>query len=245
MNKYRKQAIIVGILFIIATAAPLLSTPFISPVFNPGNTQDYLVNVAENTTQVTTGALLEVIMALAIAGIAITLYPVLKKYSETLAMGYVVIRTIEGVIFIVVAVFGLLSMVTLSQEFVKAGAPSASHFQTLGTLLTAAHDWAYIVSNPVFSLSALILNYVLYRSKFVPRFISVWGMIGTVLLLAGGLSGMFSLLTDTSILGNTIYLPLAVQEMVFAVWLIVKGFNLDYLPSGPGNARAQTTANIL
>jgi len=236
MNTYRKQAIIVGILFIIATAAPLLSTPFINPIFiNPINTPDYLVNVAENATQVTTGALLELIMALAIAGIATTLYPILKKYNETLAMGYVVARIIEGVIFIVVAVFGLLSLLTLSQEFVKAGTPDAFYFQTLGTLLIAAHDWSYIISNPVFSLSALILNYVLYQSKFVPRFISVWGLIGTVLLLAGGFLGMFSLLTETSILGNVIYLPIAVQEMVFAVWLIVKGFNLDYLTSRPGN----------
>ena len=110
MNTYRKTAVIVGILFIIATAAPLLSGPFIN--FSADN----LADISANSSQVTVGALLELIMALSIAGIAITIYPILRRNNETLAIGYVGIRIIEGVVFIVVAVIGLLSLISLSEE---------------------------------------------------------------------------------------------------------------------------------
>ena len=222
MNSYKKTAIIVGILFIIATAAPILSGLFINIINGP----DYLTDVYANSVQVTTGALLELIMALAIVGIATTIYPVLKKCSETLASGYMGIRIIEGVIFVAVAVLGLLSLLTLSQEFVIAGSPDVSYFQTIGTLLRSAHDWSYLLSGQVvFPFSALILNFALYRSKLVPKFISVWGLIGAVVLLTGGLSGMFGLFAENPVLETVFFLPIALQEMVFATWLIVKGFN--------------------
>jgi hypothetical protein len=231
MNSYRKTAILVGILFIIATGAPMLSIPFIGLI----NAPDYLANVAANATRVTTGALLELIMALAIAGIAISIYPVLKKHNQALAIGYFGARITEGVLFIVVAVISLPSLLTLSQEFVKAGTPDASHFQTLGTLLVAAHDLVYLLSGEiVFSLSALILNYVLFQTKLVPRWLSVWGVIGAALLLAGALSRMFGLFDDTSALETILFLPIALQEMAFAVWLIVKGFNTRAIASMSG-----------
>ena len=232
MNSYRRTAIIVGVLFIIATAAPLLSGSFINV------SEENLAGISVNSFQVTVGALLELIMALAIAGIAITFYPVLRKNNETLAVGYVGIRIIEGVIFIVVAVIGLLSLLALSQEFVEVGAPGGSYFQTMGALLLSAHDWAYVIGGQiVFSVSAIILNYVLFRSRLVPRFISIWGLIGAVLILAGGISGMFDLFAEASVVETVIFLPIAVQEMVLAVWLIAKGFNLQILASRLGNTQ--------
>ena len=232
MNSYRKTAIIVGILFIIATAAPLLSGLFIDV------SEDNLAGISVNSFQVTVGALLELIMALAIAGIAITIYPVLRKNNETLAVGYVGIRIIEGVIFIVVAVIGLLSLLALSQEFVEVGSPSGSYFQTMGALLLSAHDWAYVIGGQiVFSVSAIISHYVLFQARLVPRFISVWGLIGAVLILAGGISGMFDLFAEASVVETVIFLPIAVQEMVLAVWLIAKGFNLQILASRLGNSQ--------
>jgi len=219
----------VGVLFIIATGAPILSFQFLQHI----TASDYLISVAANATQVTMGALLEFIMALAIAGIAIAMYPILQKYSETLAIGYLGARLMEAVIFIVIAVLGVLSVVTLSREFVRAGSPDVSYFQTLGTLLVGAHDWSYVLAGKVvFTLSALILNYVLYQSKLVPRFLAVWGLLGAVLLLAGGVLNMFGLLPDTSVLGTLVFLPIALQEMVFAVWLILKGFNPTAFGSG-------------
>ncbi|PPA79611.1 MAG: hypothetical protein C00003105_02069 [ANME-2 cluster archaeon HR1] len=110
---------------------------------------------------------------------------------------------------------------TLSQEFVKAGAPDASYYQTLGTLLLAAGDWAFLLGfGLAFTLSALILNFLLYQSKLIPRWLSGWGFVGAVLIFAYYLLQFFSI-NQVEIL----FLPIAVQEMVFAVWLIIKGFN--------------------
>jgi hypothetical protein len=232
MNSNRKTAIIVGVLFITATVANILSDVFLGPILDA---PDYLIKVSANENQVIIGALFKLIMAVACAGIAIWLYPILKKHNEALALGYVGARIIEGVLYIV-AVISLLSLLTLSQEFVKAGAPDASHFQALGTLLLAASDWAFMLGITVFGLGALMLYYLLYQSKLIPRWLSVWGLIGAPLMLAGGLLGMFGSLTETSVLGTFIFLPIAVNEMVLAVWLIVKGFNPSAI--APESAKA-------
>ena len=226
MNSNRKTAIIVGVLFIAATVAGILSV-----VYGPNlDAPDYLANLSANENQVFIGALLEFTMAVLIVGIPIFMYPILKKYNEALALGYVVFRTIEVVIFTVGAI-SLLTLLTLSQEFVLAGATDASYFQTLATLLLAVREWGGgTFSAIVFSLSALILNYVLYRSKLIPRWLSGWGLIGAILYLGSGFLPLFGYG-----LLSTIYLlmeaPLGLNEMVFAVWLIVKGFNSSAIDS--------------
>ena len=220
MNTNRKTAISVGVFYIGATVAGILSK-----VFGPNlDAPDYLANLPANENQLIIKALLEFTMAVLILGIAIWLYQVLKKQNKTLALGFVVTRTIEAVIF-TVSVISLLTLLTISQEFVKAGAPDASYFQTLGTLLLAVREWGGgVCSTIVFSLSALMLNYILYRSKLIPRWLSGWGLIGATLYLGSGFLPLFG--HDPR---STIYLlmeaPLALQEMVFAVWLIVKGFD--------------------
>ena len=231
MNSYRKNAIIVGVLFIIATVVPLLSFPFTRHVDTP----DYLIKVSANATQVIIGALFVLIMGLAVVGIAIWLYPVLKKHNEALALGSVGFRIIEGVLFIV-GVIGLLSLVTLSQEYVKAGAPDASYFQSLGTLLLAARDWAGVLGSFAFILGALMYYYIFYQSKLIPRWLSVWGLIGVPLWIAAELLIMFGLIESFSTNAILLDLPIAVNEMVLAVWLIVKGFNPSAI--APESAKA-------
>ncbi|MCX9009814.1 MAG: DUF4386 domain-containing protein [Candidatus Methanoperedens sp.] len=227
MNTNRKTAIIVGVLYIIATVAGIISI-----VFGPNlDAPDYLANLSANEKQVLIGGLFEFTMAVLIVGISIYLYPILQKYNEALALGYVVFRTIE-VVFFTVGAISLLTLLTLSQEFVIAGAPDTSYFQTLGTLLLAVREWGGgVFSTIVFSLSALILNYILYRSKLIPRWLSGWGLIGATLYLGSGFLPLFG--HDPR---STIYLlmeaPLALQEMVLAVWLIVKGFNPSAIDSG-------------
>jgi hypothetical protein len=120
---------------------------------------------------------------------------------------------------------------TLSQEFVIAGTPDASYFQTLATLLLAVREWAGgVFATIVFSLSALILNYILYRSKLIHRWLSMWGLIGAILYLGSGFLPLFGY--DPR---STIYLlmeaPTFLQEMVLAAWLIGKGFNPSAIAS--------------
>jgi hypothetical protein len=223
MSTNKKTARIVGVLFIIATFATMVSLAFSGPILDA---PDYLINASVNENQVIIGALFMVIDAVSVAGIAIVIYPILKKHNETLALGYVGARIVEGVLFMVYVII-LLSLLTLSQEFVKAGAPDASYFQTGGTLLLAASDWAFSLGlGLIFTLSALILNYSLYQSKLIPRWLSGWGLVGATLVFALTLLEFFSI-NLTEILN----LPMALQEMVFALWLIVKGFNSSAIAS--------------
>jgi hypothetical protein len=164
--------------------------------------------------------LIELIWALAVIGIPVVLFPILKKHDEALALGFFSLRFIEGMCTVIHSIL-LLSLLTLSQEFVKAGFPDASYYLTVGTLLLAARDWAFLIgSGLVWSLSALFLNYVLYRSKLVPRWLSGWGLVGALLSFAVYLLQLLSIQTS-----DFLFAPIAVQEMVFAVWLIVKGFD--------------------
>ncbi len=228
MNTDRKIAIIVGILFITATVASVLEYIVILPPILDAT--DYLVNVSANANQWIIGMLFYLINCAAVVGIAVLLFPILKKHTDALALGYVGSRIIESVILIVGSI-SLLSLLTLSQEYVKAGAPDGSYFQTLGTILLAVSDWSHLLGAMIaFSIGALILNYLLYQSKLIPRFISVWGLIGAVLLLAAGLLGMFGL-SPASMISIILTIPIGLNEMVLAVWLIGKGFNLSAIAS--------------
>jgi hypothetical protein len=215
----RKTARIVGVLFIIGTVAGILSFVGMGPQATP----DYLVNVSANGNQIITGALLVLIMGVALAPVPVLLFPILKKYNESLALGYVVFRVLEVVTYFGVVLSWLL-LVTLSREYVQAGAPDASYYQTLGTLIQAVGEWFDPILVMVFSISALILNYVFYRTKLIPRWLSGLGLFGATLHFAEGVLTLFGF-PDISVLGIPVFLPIALQEMVYAVWLIAKGFN--------------------
>ena len=223
MNNNIKTARIVGALFIVATVAYSLGVVLLDP-FLGGS--DYLTNISANKNTLIIGTFLVLIDAVAVAGIAIVLYPVLKKHNETLALGYVGARIGESVLFSV-NVITTLTLLTLSQEFVQAGSLDTSYYQTLGTVLLAAGNWAYLLGlGLAFAISAMILNFVLYQSKLIPRWLSCWGFVGAALVFANYLLESFGI-NPVEIL----FLPIAVQEMVFAIWLIVKGFNLSTISS--------------
>ena len=226
MDSYRKTAIIVGVLFITATVTAILSIVSLGSILDdPG----YLTDASANENQVIMAVIFWLILAISVMGIGVMMFPILKKKdNEGLALGYVGFRLIEAVL-IIVASLSLLSLLTLSQEYV-AGALDASYYQPSGTLLLALFDWSLVIGTMIFlGLGGLPLNYLLYQLKLVPRWLSVWGLIGATLILLYGLLALFDL--DPNFLAA----PIAVQEMVFAVWLIVKGFDPSAL--APESAR--------
>ena len=215
MSTYRRTAIILGVLFIIGTVSGVLSVIFLGSL----NAPDYLVQVSENETQIVIGSLLILVMGFALAMIPAVLFPVFEKYNKALALGAVVFRgALEAVVYMAQVVV-LLLLLTTSQEYVKATTADATSFQAFGTLLLQADHWLANVLSMVFSLGALMIYYIFYQSKLIPRWLSGWGFIGGVLYLAVPLLSMFGF--ELGIL----MLPLALQEMVLAIWLIVKGFN--------------------
>jgi len=215
MDKHRRTAIAVGVLFIIGTVAGILTLGAGAILDDP----DYLNKVAANESQIIRGALFILLMGFSLSMMSVVLFPILKKHNETLALGAVVFRgALEAIVNIAIVVSWLL-LLFLSQEYVQAAAQDASNFQALGTLLQEARNGIYHMLDIVFSLGALMIYYVFYQSKLIPRWLSGWGFIGGILYLAVPLFALFGSEIDT------LYYPLAVQEMVMAVWLIVKGFN--------------------
>jgi hypothetical protein len=236
MNTYRKTAISVGVLFIIATVIGVLGNViFLDPILDA---PDYLMKMSANENQVILGGLLVFFSALACAGIAIWLYPILKKHHEAFALGSVGFRVVEGMLYIL-GVVGLLSLLALSQEYVKAGASNASVFQVSGTLLLAIKKWAGQLGVISFTVGALMYYYIFYQSRLVPRLISGWGLLGAALSLAAALLTISGLMIPFSTVFILLQLPIAVQEMVLAVWLIAKGFN----PSAVASLYSKTATN--
>jgi Domain of unknown function (DUF4386) len=219
---YRKNALSAGVLFIIADLVAFLSFPFLAPVHDA----NYLVSISANEGLVATGALLLFIGGAAAIGIAISLYPVLKKYDEGLSLGSVGFRTVEGV-FYFIGVTCVLLLITLSQQFVNAGAPDTSYFQTFGALLASGYRWAMnVVSLLAFSIGCLLYYLVFYRTKLVPRWLSGWGIVAALLTMVSALLAMLGLIAPASVQQGILNFPILLQELALAVWLIFKGFSM-------------------
>jgi len=219
----------VGGLFIAADVAGVLAMVLLQPVFGA---HDYLTEATRNGNRVATGALLGLVMGIAIVGIAVTIYAVLRRFSERLALGYVVVRTMEGMVDVISAI-GALMLLSVSRDFVSSGS-SAAALQTLGGVLLAENNWvSYVIMPIVFALDALILNYVLYRARLVPRWLSVWGLGGAALWLAAGVMVTYGLKPSAT---TGLAVPIGLQEIALAIWLIVKGFNTTALESREGQA---------
>ncbi|KQX68221.1 DUF4386 domain-containing protein [Paenibacillus sp. Root444D2] len=216
MISNKKTARIVGVLFLAATAAYILGNGLIESILKD---PDYLIHVYPNKTKVIIGMLLELMNSAAAVGIAITLFPILKKHNETIALGYVAFRVIEAIILIVGAVSPLL-LISLSQEYIEAGAPDSSYFQTIGMLAIKGKFLTFQLAMIVLGLYSLLFCYLLYQSKLIPRLISVFGIIGYVSLLTSALLQVFGYSA-----GMILFLPGALFEIIFPIWLIVKGFN--------------------
>ena len=221
MKADRKTARIVGALYVTGTVAGILSLVATGPV---RNAQAYLTNVPTSETRLVVGALCVLTMGLALAMVPVTMFPILRRHNEALALGYVVFRGgLEAATYLAIAT-GWLLLAPLSQVYVQAGVLDASGFQALGTLILEASELSSVLTI-VFCLGALIFYYLLYRTKLVPRWLSGWGLIAIAAYLATGLLLMFGTITALSPADTIPRLPLALQEMVLAVWLIVRGFN--------------------
>jgi hypothetical protein len=216
----RGIAKIAGALFILATAASLLSTAFLGSVGG----SEYLTSVAANDGLVATGVLVRLVAAFASAAIAISLYPVLRRYRRGLALGSVGFRLIEGTFYTLGAV-SILLLLTLSREFVNTGGADPGYFSTSGTLLKALDDWAGLAGVFAFYVGGLLYYCIFYQTRLVPRWLAVWGIAGVGLGAVAALLILFGATGSMSTTQIALNVPIGIQEMVLAVWLIVKGFN--------------------
>jgi hypothetical protein len=219
MNTNIKTARAVGALFLIAMVTSLVGGLWLESIITA---PDYLTSVSAKAIQVITGVLLELINGIAVVSIGVLMFPIFKKHGESLALGYVVARIIEGVI-IIAAVISPLALITLSQEYVASGAADASQLEASGTVFLAVRTvLAGQLLGIFFGLAALVFYYLLYRSKLVPRFISVWGLIAAALVLTWNLLETFGISVS---FGMILALPIILNEIFLGIWLIIRGFS--------------------
>ena len=222
MNANRMLAVVAGLLFIIATVADLISrVAFVQPILSDPID---LARISANEDQLLLGAIFLFVGAAAAAGIAVALYPVLRKHSEGLALGAVGFRLIEGALYIGIVVC-LLVLVTTSRQAANAGASASATNTVPGGLLLAARDALGEVAVLAFGVGALMYYAVFYRSRLVPRWLSAWGLVAVVSVILSGLLVMLGRIEPMSTTQIVLALPIFLQEMVLAVWLIARGFD--------------------
>jgi hypothetical protein len=235
MNSKRMNAVIVGVLFIIGTVTGTIAAIISKPILDA---PDYLTNISANQTQIILGAFLVFLMGVACAGIGLALYPIMKIYSTGLAIGVIGFRLAEG-IFEILAGAITIGLLTLSQEFVQTSASGATYFQTIGAILKAGDVW---LSNGVcllcWCIGAFMYYSLFYQYRLVPRWLSVWGLVGIVLVTIGSGLVMLHVVPGFGTVQMLLNLPIFPQEMVLAVWLILKGINSSAV--APRSAKTTT-----
>jgi len=216
MNKYRTTARVVGMMYIAGFVVGIGGNVMIQSVLGA---PDPLATISANSMTVAIGAILWLLAVIGDAAHGVLMFPILKGYSERMAIGYLAARIVDA-IFIAIMVLFILVQIPLGSEYLKAAASDASQLQALGALFAQAQLYAYEIGMSALGVSGLMLCYTLYKAKLVPRWLAVWGLVGYAVLLVGmGSAIMGSGLGDlSSYLGG-------LWEVFIGVWLIAKGFS--------------------
>lgn len=239
MNTYRKTAVIVGVLFIIGTVSGVLAGVVTAPIRADAA---FPLNISGSETQWIIATLLILLMGLSLAMVPVLLYPILRKHNEVLAFGAVLFRGIFEQVGELLLVLSFFLLLTVSEIHGKTGTADASNLQALGSMLIAAGNWIPQIGSIVFGIGTLMIFLVLYQTRLTPRWLSGWGVIGVVLYFAANIASMFGPLHTAPDIGvgiGLLLIPTAIQEMVFAVWMIARGF--DHSAVASLSAKTATT----
>lgn len=224
----RRTALIVGVLFVITFVTSISALLLYQPVL----THVGYITGAGADTRVLLGAFLELLLIVANIGTAVVLFPILKREHEALALGYVTARIIECV-FIAVGILCVLTVVTLRQDLAGIGSDNAA-LSTVGRSLVAIKDWTFLLG-PGFVVgigNGLILGYLMYRSRLVPRRMAMLGLVGGPLIILSGTAVLFGAISQGGATQFTSTIPEFAWELSLGIYLIVKGFSTDPLTSG-------------
>jgi hypothetical protein len=210
---------VTGVLFLITYITSIPAAFFLYPpvLGNP----NYIVGGGADTS-VRLGAFLEVILIISGIGTAVVVWPVLKRVNEILALGFVTARVMECV-FIAVGILSLLTVVTLRQA--GAAGADASSLVTVGESLVTLHDWTFLLGPGFMVGNGLLLGYLMYRSRLVPRGLAMLGLIGGTLIIASGAAIVLGVIEQGGAVQSIVVLPEFFWELALGIWLTVRGFN--------------------
>jgi len=219
MKAYRLNSVMAGAFYFFGTVMGILAI-VVAGEFSAGEVS---VNLGADPSRLTLGAFFIMLMGILLSAMTVFLYPLFRKDSEELAMGMVVFRgALEGAGYIIGALLWVL-LAALSKEF--AGTDSAS-LQAVGNLVLAVSDKNGDIGAVFFIIGAMCLYTSFYRTRLIPRWLTLWGLIGAVPYVVYGLLSLFDI--GGAGLGF-LQLPLFFQELAMGLWLVIKGFNLDAL----------------
>jgi hypothetical protein len=216
----RRIARIAGVLFVITFVTSIPALLLYGPVLNHVG---YITGAGADT-RVLLGAFLELLLIIANIGTAVVLFPVLKRQSESIALGYVTARVVESA-FIAIGILSVLAVVTLRQDLAGAGTDPAT-LETVGRSLVATKDWTFLLG-PGFVVgigNGLMLGYLMYRSGLVPRRMAMLGLVGGPLICASGIAVLFGAIDQGSAWQSIATIPEFIWELSLGIYLIVKGF---------------------
>jgi len=242
MDSTRKTSLVAGIFYLIT----FISIPTLTLYGTVKTHQDFITS-SGSSTGVLWGALLEVIVALAGIGTAVTLFPVVKRQNEGMALGFVAVRTLEAAM-IFMGVVSLLSLVHLRQGLGAAGGADSASLVTTGASLVATYNGTFLLGQTLMPcMSALLLGTLMYRSRLVPRAIPLMGLIGAPLLIASTIAAFFGVIDQISAWSGIATVPVALWELSLGLWLTFKGFNpspitADLVPATPAPAYSEVSA---
>ena len=227
MSSTRKTALVAGIFYLIT----FISIPTLALYGPVKNHRDWILSSGGHTG-VLVGGFLEVIVALACIGTAVTLYPVVKRQNEGVAFGFVAARVLEASM-IFAGVVSLLSLVTLRQDLGGPAGAGAASLVTTGASHVAIYNWTFLLGQTLMpGINALLLGSLMYRSRLVPRVIPVMGLIGAPLLIAAVFATLFWQHSSLTGLATLPVIPVAAWELSLGVWLVIKGFKPSPITAG-------------
>jgi hypothetical protein len=207
---------IVGSLFLISTLSMIIGSGMIEELWRA---TDYLTSITENRSDMILGALLKLVNSIAVVGIGVVMYPILKRYNETIAMAYLSSRVMEGII-LAFGIISLLSLLTISREYIKLETPDVAYFEMLGSMAINGNFRAFLFAMILLAIGSVMFCYLTYSAKLLPKSIAIWGVISYLILLVGLIATMFGY--DILMMS---FIPGAFFEFGLPFWLFFKGFN--------------------
>lgn len=219
-NNDHFNAKVTGWLFIVAAISSIIGLKLYDPILTDNN---FVLSASRNSSNIILGAISELILVATATGTGITLFPLLKRYRETIGLAYLSFRILEAV-FISIGIISILTALSISEHYTNGTIPNRDDAQNLMTTFIYLHKWTFMLGpNFMLAINTFLYSYVFLRTKAVPIALSGLGIGASFLIMIAAIIELFGIIEQISTWGILLALPIALYEMTLAVWLLVKG----------------------
>lgn len=220
MSFNKSNAKITGWLFIVAAVSSIIGLKLYDPILSDNN---FIVSANNHYNQIIFGAINELILVASATGTGIMLYPLLKRYNESMGIGYLSFRMLEAV-FIMIGLLSILTVLSISESYVDGAITDKANAQNLGLSFISLHKWTFMLGpNFILSINTFIYSFVFYKTKVIPPNLARLGLLASFLIMTAAILELFGVIQQISTWGILLALPIALYEMTLAIYLITKG----------------------